>query len=61
MLQQIKKIYSEKGQGIVEYALILAFVVAIAAIALTDGEQGLGGAIQGLFDRVRAAITGFGQ
>ena len=30
MLQRIEKIWSEKGQGIVEYALILAFVVAIA-------------------------------
>ena len=60
MLQQIKKIYSEKGQGIVEYALILAFVVAIAAVALSDGNEGIGGAIQDLFDRVRTAITGFG-
>ncbi len=45
----------EKGQGMVEYALILAFVVGIAA-ALT-GNGGIGQAIRGVFDRVTAALT----
>ena len=57
MLQQIKKIYSEKGQGIVEYALILAFVVAIAAIALTR-DSGMGQAIQAKFGEVTQALGG---
>ncbi len=57
MLQQIKKIYSEKGQGIVEYALILAFVVAIAAIALTR-DTGMGQAIQAKFAEVTQALGG---
>lgn len=38
----------EKGQGVVEYALILAAVVAIAAVALSDGQP-IGEAIKNLF------------
>ena len=50
MLQRIEKIWSEKGQGIVEYALILAFVVAMAIIALKpSGEGSIGAKIQSLF------------
>jgi pilus assembly protein Flp/PilA len=59
MLQQIKKICSEKGQGIVEYALILAFVVAIAAVALSS-NSGMGQAIQAKFTAVTQALTGTG-
>ena len=59
MLQQIKKIYSEKGQGIVEYALILAFVVAIAAVALSS-NSGMGQAIQAKFTQVTQTLTGTG-
>ena len=59
MLQQIKKIYSEKGQGIVEYALILAFVVAIAAFALSS-DSAMGQAIQAKFTQVTQALTGTG-
>ena len=46
----VSRLKSEKGQGIVEYALLLAFVVAVATAALSS-EQGLGQAIQGVFDR----------
>ena len=59
MLQQIKKIYSEKGQGIVEYALILAFVAVIAAFALTS-DSDLVVAIQGKFTQVTQLLTGTG-
>ena len=48
MLQRTEKIWSEKGQGIVEYALILAFVVAIAIVALNK-DSGIGQKIQNLF------------
>ncbi len=47
MLQRIRK-WSQKGQGLVEYALILAFVVAIAAVALSK-DSGLGKKIQDVF------------
>lgn len=49
ILYHLKNRYlSQKAQGIVEYALILAFVVAIA-IFITGNDGGLKNAIQGLF------------
>ncbi len=47
----------EKGQGIVEYALILAAVVAIATIALST-ESGIGNAISDLFNSTGEKIRG---
>ena len=52
LVEKIKS--SEKGQGMVEYALIIAFVAAIAIWALSDG--GLGGAVTGAFDNASAMI-----
>ena len=49
ILYHLKNRYlSQKAQGIVEYALILAFVVAIA-IFITNSDGGLRNAIQGVF------------
>ena len=31
MLVSMRKLFTEKGQGIVEYAVIIAFVIAVAA------------------------------
>ena len=45
LIQKIKS--SEKGQGMVEYALIIAVVAAIAIFVLSD--DGLGGAIGSAF------------
>ena len=48
----IKKLKAtEKGQGMVEYALIIAFVAAIAIVALNNG----------LGDAIRNAFTGASQ
>lgn len=60
-IQYFKARYvSEKAQGIVEYALILAFVVAIAGVALSASTgSGLGKAIKDAFDHVSNAITNF--
>ena len=44
MLTSMRKFFRGKGQGIVEYALLLAFVVAIAIYA--TNESGLGGAMK---------------
>ena len=60
MLQRIEKIWSEKGQGIVEYALILAFVVAIAVIALKS-DSGIGEKIQTLFTNTGTKIENAGN
>ncbi len=46
---------SEKGQGIVEYALILAFVVIVAA-AITNGG-GLRDKVQEVFQNVTTAFN----
>lgn len=49
ILYHLKNRYmSQKAQGIVEYALILAFVVAIA-IFITSGDNSLSKSIQGVF------------
>ncbi|MGM9560480.1 pilin protein [Anaerovibrio slackiae] len=48
ILTHLKNRYlSQKAQGIVEYALILAFVVVLAVVLSSDG--GLGGAISSIF------------
>ena len=60
MLQRIEKIWSEKGQGIVEYALILAFVVAIAIVALKS-DSGIGKSIQNLFRNTGTQIEDAGK
>ncbi len=49
----------EKGQGMVEYALILAFVVAVAAVVFAQNTTGgLGGAINGIVTKVTTAVNG---
>lgn len=48
ILYHLKNRYlSQKAQGIVEYALILAFVVVVAAVLTTNGD--LSEAIKGVF------------
>ena len=55
MLKKIRTIIKQKGQGIVEYALLLAFIVAIAM--MLNGAN-LGNAVKGVFDDVAIAIEG---
>lgn len=51
VLKYLKARYvSEKAQGIVEYALILAFVTIIAAALMSDG--GIQGSIQKVIENV---------
>ena len=52
LVKKLKK--SEKGQGMVEYALIIAFVAAIAIVALNNG---LGDAIKSAFAGASNAVT----
>ena len=52
LIQKLKS--SEKGQGMVEYALIIAFVAAIAIFVLNGG---LGSAISSAFDQASQAVT----
>ena len=49
ILEQLKNRYmSQKAQGIVEYALILAFVVVVAAALINGGE--LSNAVKNVFN-----------
>ena len=51
----VKKLKAtEKGQGMVEYALIIAFVAAIAIVALNNG---LGDVIKNAFGGATAAVS----
>ena len=64
MLEYVKARYlsrylGERGQGIVEYALILAFVVVIAA-AITNGGE-LKDKIQEVFNDIKNAFDGGGS
>lgn len=57
ILEHLKNRYlSQKAQGIVEYALILAFVVVVAA-AITNGG-GLRTAVEGVFADVTKKVSG---
>lgn len=38
MLTSMRKFFKEKGQGLTEYVLILAFVAAIAFVMFGDGS-----------------------
>ena len=55
MLEKIRATAKQKGQGIVEYALLLAFVVGIAM--MLNGSN-LGGAVKDTFDNVAVALGG---
>lgn len=58
ILYHLKNRYmSQKAQGIVEYALILAFVVAIA-IFITSGDNSLSNAVQGVFTKTATQVKG---
>lgn len=55
ILEHLKNRYmSQKAQGIVEYALILAFVVVVAAVLTTD--NGLSEAIKGVFGKATTQV-----
>ena len=52
LIDKVKK--SEKGQGMVEYALIIAFVAAIAIFVLNGG---LRTAVSSAFDTASSAVN----
>ena len=56
ILTHLKNRYlSQKAQGIVEYALILAFVVVLAIVLTNSG--GLSGAIKNVFNDTANQVT----
>lgn len=57
MLTTIRNMLKEKGQGIVEYALILAFVVGIGFVVF-GGDGSLKGALVNSFTKTSSIIAG---
>ena len=57
MLISMREYFKGKGQGIVEYALLLAFVVAIAVYALN--QSGLGDAVRSNFSVTASQVRTF--
>lgn len=55
MLEKIRTIIKQKGQGMVEYALLLAFIVGIGM--MMNGSN-LGGSVKGVFDDVANVLLG---
>ena len=55
MLIAIRGFCKGKGQGIVEYAVLLAFVVLVAAYIFSS--DGLMNAVKGTFSSVASAIN----
>ena len=56
MLTSIREYFRGKGQGIVEYALLLAFVVGIAVVALSN-DGTLGTALSNNFSKTASQVT----
>lgn len=54
MLISMRKFFKEKGQGIVEYAVLLAFVVAIAAYLF--GSNGIKDEVTATFDSTKSVL-----
>lgn len=54
MLTSMREFFKGKGQGIVEYAVLLAFVVAIAAYLFAD--SGVKGEISNTFSRTVSTL-----
>ena len=56
ILTHLKNRYlSQKEQGILEYALILAFVVVLAVVLSSD--SGLGESIKGVFTKASTQVS----
>ena len=57
ILEYLKARYlSEKAQGMVEYALIVAFIVGVAVVVFKDGGS-FQAAVTSGFDKVKDAVT----
>ncbi len=56
MKKFMEKYLGKKGQGMIEYALIIAFVVGIAATVFTK-DSGLSKAINDTFDKATTTLN----
>ena len=59
IMEYLKARYlGEKGQGLTEYAVLLAFVVIVVAAVTTNAKTGLIDAIGAAFTKVKTGIEG---
>ena len=56
MLTSMRKFFTEKGQGLTEYVLILAFVAGLAYLMFFN-DNGLRGTVSSSFSQSASAIT----
>lgn len=60
MLEIIKylkvRYVNEKAQGLVEYALLLAFVVVVGA-AIAGGDDNIASHVKSIFDKVKGIVA----
>lgn len=57
IIEHLKNRYlSQRAQGIVEYALLLAFVVVLVTFMYSGGKDNLSGAIQDVFTKVKTEL-----
>lgn len=55
MLVSLRRFFTEKGQGIVEYAVLLAFVVALAAYLF--GQSGVKSEVSKTFSKTVSVLS----
>ena len=55
MLVSLRKFFTEKGQGIVEYAVLLAFVVALAVYLF--GQSGVKSEVSKTFSKTVSVLS----
>lgn len=49
---------SEKAQGLVEYAILLAFVVVVGAIIVGSGNDTIANSVSTIFTKVQTILSG---
>lgn len=49
---------SEKAQGLVEYAILLAFVVVVGAIIVGSGDDTIANSVSKIFTKVQTILSG---
>ena len=57
MLTSMRKFIKEKGQGLTEYVLIIAFVAMIAFVMI-EGETSMKATVSGTFSSSQSKISG---